>query len=118
MQRICVILMVAALVSCSTGPALNVEEKAKLDPMLQELVLGRVVAEHRYDVGLRPDGSKEYGVIVRTGSPEDVRSLGITIGSVVGEIVTVRVNAEELRRLAALPSVRSIQSSALDTLHK
>ena len=116
MRKFWFLPLAALLASCSAEPVLSVEEQEKLDPMLQELVLGRDIAERRYDISLRPDGIKEYAVIVRTSAPEDVRALGISIGSVFGELVTVRVSAAELKRLAAIKSVRSIQNSGQNTL--
>ncbi|MCC6398557.1 MAG: hypothetical protein IT282_16205 [Bacteroidetes bacterium] len=117
MRTIWFLLFAAMLVSCSTEPVLTADEQAKLDPMLQELVLGRSINERRYDCTVRPDGTREYGVIVRTGAPDEIRALGIAVGSVFGEIVTVRVNAAELRRVASLKSVTSIQNSGQNTLH-
>jgi len=116
MRKFWFLPLAALLTSCSAEPVLSAVDHAKLDPMLQELVSGRDIAERRYDISLRPDGTKEYAVIVRTSAPEDVRALGISIGSVFGEIVTVRVSAAELKRLAALKSVRSIQNSGQNTL--
>jgi hypothetical protein len=116
MRKFWFLPLAAVLASCSADPVLSAEDQAKLDPMLQELVSGRDIAERRYDISLRPDGTKEYGVIVQTSAPDDVRALGISIGSVFGEIVTVRVNTAELKLLAALKSVRSIQNSGQNTL--
>ena len=116
MRKFWFLPLAVVLASCSADPVLSAGDHAKLDPMLQELVSGRDIAERRYDISLRPDGTKEYAVIVRTSAPEDVRALGIAIGSVFGEIVTVRVNTAELKRLAALKSVRSIQNSGQNTL--
>ena len=117
MQKIVLMLLAATLASCCSGPGLSVDERAKLDPPLQELLMGENVAEHRYDVTVRPDGSKEYGVIVRTDVADDVRGLGIPVGSVYGDIVTVRVTKEELKRIAGLKTVKSIQNSGQNVLH-
>jgi len=117
MRKIVFMLLVATVIFGCSGPGLSVEDRAKLDPLLQELVSGQTVAEQRYDVTVRPDGTKEYGVIVRTNAPDDVRALGISVGSVFGDVVTVRVTPDELKRVVALKTVKSVQNSGKNVPH-
>ena len=117
MRKIMFMCFAATVALSCSGPGLSVEERAKLDPVLQELVSGQTVSEQRYDVTVRPDGTKEYGVIVRTDAPDDVRALGVAVGSVFGDVVTVRVTPDELRRIAALKTVKSVQNSGKNLPH-
>jgi hypothetical protein len=117
MHKILLLLAVGMLTSCCSKPGLTVEERAKLDPYLQELLDGQTIAADRYDVTIRPDGTKEYGVIIRTDAPEEVRALGIPVGSVFGDVVTVRVSPEELKLIISLKSVRNIQNSGRNLPH-
>jgi hypothetical protein len=43
MRKIMLMLLAATVVLSCSGPGLSVEERAKLDPMLQELVSGQTV---------------------------------------------------------------------------
>lgn len=117
MYKIVFLLAAAMVASCCSKPGLTVDERAKLDPYLLELIDGQNVAADRYDVTVRPDGTKEYGVIIRTDVPEDVRALGIPVGSVFGDVVTVRVSPEELKRIVGLRSVRNVQNSSRNLPH-
>lgn len=117
MRKIMFMCFAATVALSCSGPGLSVEERAKLDPVLQELVSGQTVSEQRYDVTVRPDGTKEYGVIVRTDAPDEVRALGVAVGSVFGDVVTVRVTPDELKRIAALKTVKSVQNSGKNVPH-
>ena len=87
-------------------------EMAKLDPPLQKLIGGDAIAEGDFDVSNRPGGEKEYGVIIRSSNPEDLRSSGILINSVMGDVITARLTVEEMRRVLTIPSVRAVQNSS------
>lgn len=84
----------------------------KLDFTLQRLVLGEVVGEDQLPAAIRPDGSKEYGVIVRTNNVDELTKAGFQPNSVFGDVVTVRVTVEELRRLVKLSSVRFVEAGS------
>jgi hypothetical protein len=75
------------------------------------------VKADRYDVTVRHDGTREYGIIVRTTSVDSLRAAGIRIQSVFGDVVTARVTVDELLDIARLPSVRAVQNGARSTLH-
>lgn len=114
MIRLALLLSFVFLSSCSQSIRLTPKEQTKLDPKLQMLLEGKNVVDTDYDMTTRTDGAKEYGVIVRGASANDVREAGIRVGSVVGEIMTARVTLSELRTLCDLKSVRSIQNSGRD----
>ena len=100
--------------SCGSGVGLTDIEFGKLDPMLQSLLSAGKGAPDRYDITRRADGTMEYGIIVRTSAPEDLRAAGVIPNSIVGEIVTVRATLEDVRTIARLASVRSLQSAAMN----
>lgn len=113
----CLMLLVSLSLSCGGPMALTDAERAKLDPGLQALLVEGTGSESRYDVTIRPDGTREYGVIVRTTDAEKLRAAGIHVQSVLGDVVTVRVTVDELCNVARLPSVRAVQNSGKNTLH-
>ena len=99
-----------ALAACSGADRLTQSELAKLSPPLQQLVTGRASGSELFDVSRRPDGEAEYGVIIRSSSPEELRKVGIPLNSVFGDVCTARLTLKELRSAVALPSVRWIES--------
>ncbi|HAL55044.1 MAG TPA: hypothetical protein DCP63_00850, partial [Bacteroidetes bacterium] len=103
--------------SCSTTLKLTDAEKARLDPALQGLFEAGDTDSSRFDVSNRSDGSKEYGVIIRTANADEIRIAGVVVESVMGDVVTARVTLIELKKILALPSVRSIQNSAKNYPH-
>jgi hypothetical protein len=114
-----VILALCALLAfqCGAGDSLSREDMAKLDPGLQQLVTERSPTDAGYDITVRGDGVKEYGVIIRSDRPEDLRDAGIRVGSVFGDVITARVSVEELRRIVTLPSVRAIEQGSTIKIH-
>jgi hypothetical protein len=104
----CIVLF---CVSCGETARLTDNEKAKLDPDLQALFETPEPSDDRYEVSVRPDGSREYALVVRTSDPAELRAAGIAVGSVFGDVVTVRVTKAELRRILSLHSVRAVQNS-------
>ena len=106
-------LMVAG---CSSTRELTDMERQKLDTQLSMILRGDA-AESDVDVGLREDGSKEYGVIIRSKNVEEIKQAGIRIGSAFSDVITARVTIPELRKLLSLPSVRSVQASSKNRLH-
>jgi hypothetical protein len=103
--------------SCSGSMTLSEAERSKLDPPLTKLLVDERVLDADYDVGLRPDGSKEYGIIIRSHNVEDLRSAGIRVGSVFGDVITARVTIPELRKVLGITSVRSIQVGSKNYPH-
>jgi hypothetical protein len=112
-----VVLLALASLCCGQTSPLSDAERSKLDPDLVALFESPEPPVDRYDVTMRPDGSREYGLFVRTSDPAELRALGITVGSVFADLATVRVTKEELRRLLALKSVRAVQNSTRSELH-
>jgi len=113
----CSIFLALLVLSCGGPMALTDAERAKLDPGLQALLTEGTGTDSGYDVTIRPDGTREYGVIVRTTDAEQLRAAGIRVQSVLGDVVTVRVTVDELRTVARLPSVRAVHNSGKNTLH-
>ncbi len=110
---ICSALLLAVLCVWSCAPSYDLApgELAKIDPKLRVLLEQEDVTDALFDVGVRADGSREYGVIVYGSNPDTLRALGISLQTVLGEMMTARVTAGELRILAAQSSVRSILKS-------
>jgi hypothetical protein len=90
---------------------------AKLDPALQQLFAQSPPADAGYDLSVRPNGVKEYGVIIRSNNPQDLREAGIQVGSVFEDVVTARVSVEELRRVVSLPTVRAVEQGHKSEIH-
>jgi hypothetical protein len=105
------------LVGCSSTTELTDVERQKLDLPLQRLLMGERIAESEYDIGTRPDGTKEYAVIVRSKNVEELKAAGIRVSSAFSDVVTVRVTFDELRTLVSLPSVRSVEAGSKNSLH-
>jgi len=112
------VLLIAILALTCGGPKeLSDEERAKLDPRLIELLNSSSVSDAAYDVSMRPDGQKEYGVIIRTNNTDALRTIGIQVQSVFGDVVTARLTTDELRKVVALQSVRAVQNSGRNIPH-
>jgi hypothetical protein len=111
MTRLIFPLLGLLLFSCS-GARLSDVERSKLDPALQRLLSGERVVESEYDTAIRPDGSKEYALVVRSSNVDELKKAGIQVSSVFGDVVTVRVTLEELRKVVALSTVRSVQNGS------
>jgi len=112
MMRMALAVICLLLVSCSGAKQLSDNERSKLDPAVQRLLTRERVVESDYDSTVRPDGSREYGLVVRGGNADEVKKAGIRVSSVFGDVMTVRVTLEELRKLVGLSSVRSVQNSS------
>jgi hypothetical protein len=110
-NQLLIILSVFSL-TCMPRSALTKEEMNKLDPTLQRLVSGENVGEDELGSTVRANGAKEYGVIVRSSDPDELKNAGFHLNSVFGEVVTVRVTTDELRRLVKLPSVRFVEAGS------
>jgi hypothetical protein len=109
--RLLGVLCIFCALQCSQETSISREETDKLDPGLRRLFADMPPADASYDVSLRPNGVKEYGVIIHSSSPQDLRDAGITVGSVFGDIVTARVSVDELRRAVSLPTVRAVEQA-------
>lgn len=113
------ILLSALSLTCKSHSTLTKEEMNKLDPTLQRLVSGEVIAEDELPSTVRADGKKEYGVIVRSTDVDELKKAGFKLNSVFGEVVTVRVTTDELRQIAKMQSVRFIEAGSKNyPLHK
>lgn len=66
--------------------------------------------EYKYDV---PEGAEadKVGIILKTDSPVLLKSKGVDVGSVVGDIVTAKVTLEQLEKVARSRSVRYVRAS-------
>jgi hypothetical protein len=105
------------LVGCSSTTVLTEVERQKLDPPLLMLLRGEAVAESDFDASLRKDGTREYAVIIRSKDADEVKSVGIQVGSVFSDVITARVTIAELRRILSLSSVRAVQASSKNYPH-
>jgi hypothetical protein len=99
------------LTECSSTGHLTPAEKSKLDPALQKLLTTGEGNPDHYDVYTRSDGTRVYGVIIRTQNVDALCKADIKIGSIFGDVVTARLTIKEIRKTAEIPSVRSISNS-------
>jgi hypothetical protein len=109
--------LVLSLCACSSTTDLSKEERAKVDPALMKLLSGAGIDEKDYTVGIRPDGVKEYEVIISAKKTEELQSAGIRIQSVFGNVLTARLTLPELRKILSLSSVRSVENGSKNYLH-
>ncbi len=98
--------------TCSSGANLTRAEKSKLDPALQQLLSAEDIPDKNYNVLVKEDGTKLYGVIIRSDNPAELEHAGIFINSISGNIITAKLSPQEIRKVAALPSVSSIENSS------
>lgn len=118
MVRIPAILLLFFVASCCGSRELSSSERAKLTPGLLALLTEESAPDELYDVSMRADGTKEYGIIIRSTNPDELRAQGIKAQSAIGDVVTARVSKEQLRSLLSLPSVRSVDQGSKNQLHK
>jgi hypothetical protein len=88
------------------------EEKDKLDLPLQKLVSGETINENMYNIYIAADGTKRYGIIIRSSDPEAIRQAGVEINSVYDDIITAKLTLNEIRKITALPAVITIQNTS------
>ena len=117
MTRVIAAVWLLSLSACSSTSDLSKEERAKVDPAIMRLLSGTGFDEKDYDVGVRPDGIKEYEVIIRANKTEELQSAGIKIQSVFGNVLTVRLTLPELRKILSLSSVRSVENGSKNYPH-
>jgi hypothetical protein len=111
------LLMLLSL-HCSSTKSLSDAEKGKLDPPLIRLFTGEQVDKNLVGETLRPDGAKEYAVIVRSEHSEDIKALGVAVSSVFGDVIVVHATIEELRKIASLPTVRALEAGSKKTIQQ
>jgi hypothetical protein len=102
----------------SSTKSLSDTEKAKLDPPLVHLFAGEHVDKSLVGEILRPDGIKEYAVIVRSKHPEEIKALEVVVNSVFGDVIVVHATIEELRKIASLPSVLALEVGSKKTIQR
>jgi hypothetical protein len=105
---ICLLLLLA----CASASELTQAERQKIDPPLLKLLSGSGVEDSKIESRLRSDGVKEYEVIIRAKTTEELKSAGIKIQSAIGDVITARLTIQELRSILKLPSVRSVESGS------
>ena len=117
MPRTLIMTLCFLLAACAGSTGLTEAERSKLDPGLLKLVLGERPVSKDDVTSLRPDGAREFAVIIRSTNADELKKMGIPIGSVFSEIVTARVTLAELRKVVSLNSVQAVQAGATDQLH-
>jgi hypothetical protein len=111
LRRACLFLLFLA--GCSASRDLTPDQLTKLDARLQMLLSGGASQPSLSELesSLRPDGAREYAVVIRGGSVEELRKEGIPAMGGIGAVATARVTLEELRSLARISSVRSVETA-------
>ena len=87
--------------------ALSDTEKAKLSPVLQQVVSGNAAASEA--TPLQRAGKPVFLVFIRTNDPDALQAEGLSIGSISGQVVTARLTVDQLRQATRLKSVKEIQ---------
>jgi len=93
---------------CSSTKSLSDAERAKLDPPLIRLLAEEQVDKRLVRETLRPDGVKEYAVIIRSDHPEEIKASGAVVSSVIGDVIVVHATIDEIRKIVSLPSVHAM----------
>lgn len=101
---------------CSSTKPLSDTEKEKLDPPLIRLLSGKNADDSCINKYIRPDGTQEYGVVVRSEHPEEIKALGIAVNSVFGDVIVVHASIEEIRKIVSLSSVRAVHAGTRKTI--
>jgi hypothetical protein len=112
MTKMIGVISLLLLFACASAPELTQEERLKIDPSIMKLLSGSDVDESKYESSLRADGVKEYEVIIRAKTTEELKSAGIKIQSAIGDVITARLTMQELRSILKLPSVRSVENGS------
>ena len=81
-------------------------------PALMMLLSGDRISDSDYYAGTRSDGTKEFAVIIRSKNADELKNVGIQIGSAFDDVITARVTIQELRKILSLQSVRAVQASS------
>jgi hypothetical protein len=111
MNQFSFVLIIFALlaIQCSSSKSISDTENVKLDTTLRHLLAGDNADKSKLDIYFRTDGTKMYGVIVRSENAEELKALGISVTSVFGDVIVAHVTIEELRKIISLPSVRAVE---------
>ena len=117
MVKLTAVAWLLFLCACSSTSDLSKVELAKADPAIRRLLSAAEVDEREYTVGVRPSGVKEYEVIIRANSTEELRSAGVRILSTFVDVFTARLTLPEVRRVLNLSSVRSVENGSKNQLH-
>jgi len=110
----CALLLFPLLAGCAASHDLTPEQHAKLDARLQVLLAkGAGMVPDDMDSSVRPDGTREYAVVIHGGSAGELRAAGVPVAGGIGAISTARVSLEELKSLARITTVRSIETAKI-----
>jgi hypothetical protein len=102
------------LMHCAASIRLSEDERARLAPELIAVAEGRGDGDGRLAGRSRPDGEREYDVIIRSAAPDEVVALGITPRSRFGGILTAFVTARELVLLARSEFVEYVEPGSIN----
>jgi hypothetical protein len=106
-----ILLLGVIFVHCASNKTFTEVEKAKLDPSLVRLLNGEQMDESNFDVQQLTDGTKLYAIIVRSLDAEEIKKMGVIVSSIFGDVIVARATLQQIRLLASLPSLTSIQTS-------
>jgi hypothetical protein len=106
-----------SLCACASTPDLSKEERAKMDPAIVKLLSRTEVDEGDYDVAARPDGVKEFGVIIHASKPDEIKAAGVKIQSIFGNVLTARLSLADIEKIVRLSSVWSVENGSRNYPH-
>jgi hypothetical protein len=106
---------VLLLAGCAQSGSLTADQEAKLEPRLRQLLAGENVAG--VNAVKSNGGIEQYDIIIRGSSADDVRAAGVTPNSVIGEVMTARVRVDQIRTLAKITSIRSLQMGSANSIN-
>jgi hypothetical protein len=112
MVRLLAVTTLAVLsLRCGDTAILEESQRQKLDPQLQQLLAGRNDVPPEIPSTVRPDGTREYTVLIRTNNIDDIRAAGVQPQDAVGNMIIAKVSLEELLHVVRIKSVLFIYSN-------
>jgi hypothetical protein len=103
---------------CASSKSPSESNIAKLDQALRHLLAGDNVGVRKLEFSMRADGTKEYAVIIRSENAEELKSLGISVNSIFGDVIVSHITVEELKKVISLQSVRAVESGSRNVIHQ
>ena len=107
---IIMLILVAFSQSCTNKQTLSPSEQEKLDPFLQQLLVGEQINYSKYSMYQEDDGTVLYGVIIHAKDIDEIKKTGIHFNSIHGSLITAKLTPEEIRDVVNLNSVHFIEN--------
>jgi hypothetical protein len=108
MKQLLLLCIAAGAFGCGSSAELTPDQLSKIDAHLQPVLQGGIPTRDGCTASVDEVGITRYRVIIR-GNADDIRDAGISVETMLGDILTANVGVEQIRSLAKLASVKSIE---------